>query len=107
MGELIGALALLALTGAVVAVVALWRERSERKQHYAANASVRAATWEVGEAGAFGHTKVFVRKVTADGDEVDRIAVAEVPDKHPDWDARIADARAAASSRAALLNTKP
>lgn len=106
MGELIAAVTLLLVVVAGIGAAALWADRRDREQRREAVAAKRAAAWEVGEAGAFDCTKVFVRKVTAEGEEVDRIAVAQVRNGHPDWDAQIAEARATASSRAALLNAK-
>jgi hypothetical protein len=105
-GELIAAGAFFVLAVAVIGGAALWADRDERKRRREAVAAKRAAVWEVAEAGAYDRTKVFVRKVTADGDELDRIAVAEVRNGHPDWDALIAEARATAASRAGLLNAK-
>lgn len=106
MGELIAAVALLITVVAGVGAAALWLDRRERERRRETVAVKRSAVWEVGEAGSFDATKVFVRKVTADGDEVDRIAVAQVRNGHPDWDAQIAEARATAASRAAMLNAK-
>ena len=106
MGELIAAMALLLLVVAGIGAAALWADRRDRAQRREAVAVKRAAAWEVGEAGSYGHTKVFVRKVTAEGDEVDRIEVTQVRNGHPDWDAQMAEARATAASRAALLNAK-
>jgi len=105
-GELIAAVALLLLVVAAVGGAALWADRRDRERRREAVAVKRSAAWEVGEAGGYGHMKVFVRKVTADGDEVDRIEVAQVRNGHPDWESQITEARAAAANRAALLNAK-
>jgi hypothetical protein len=105
-GELIVGVALLLLVVAGFGGAALWADRDDRRRRREALAAKRAAQWEVAEAGAYGHTKVFVRKVTADGEELDRIEVAQVRNGLADWDALIAEARATAASRAGLLNTK-
>jgi hypothetical protein len=79
----------------------------QARQRRRAAAEVRArqaARWVVGDEGAPGKTLVFIRKVTADGQELERRPIAEVGDEAPDWDAQLLEARAKAANRAALLN---
>lgn len=101
MGDLVIGLAALLLFSGSGTAVAAWVDRRRRRMR-------ERAVWKVAEASsADGYMEVFVRKVTADGAELDRIVVAAVRDGHPDWDALVAESRAAALSRAALLNAKP
>lgn len=100
MGDLvIGLAALLLFSGSGTVLASLVDRRRRRLRE--------RAVWKVAEASADGCMEVSVRKVTADGTELDRNLVASVRDGHPDWDALVAEARALALSRAALLNGKP
>lgn len=107
MGELAAALGALVLLCSLVGGVAAFAGRSRARRTRRALLSARAAVWEVVEQGALNRTRVFVRKVTADGDEVDRIPVAEIPDGASDWEAQLLEARAQAANRAAALNLRP
>lgn len=100
MGELVAAVVLLALIAGCVAGLA-WAVDGHRRHQE------RRARWEVGEVGSTGATQVFIRRVAADGREMDRVTVAQVGDGDPDWSAVMANARAEAASRAALLNAAP
>lgn len=112
----IGALALLVGFVIVVAVVSTRADRSSRKRVQATAAERRAAVWEVSERGRRGPiatggdggiTHVYVRRVTADGQELDQIAVAQVPSNAPEWDELMLAARSKAAQRAEILNGEP
>lgn len=112
----VGILVLLVGVVIVVAIVSTRADRASRKRSQATAAERRAATWEVGEqsvrgpiatGGSGGLTHVFVRRVTADGQELDRIAVAQVPSNAPDWEDQMLAARAQAAQRAQILNGEP
>lgn len=117
MDFVIAALALVVGVVVIVGVVSLLLERSRRRQTRMSAAERRGAVWEVGEESARGATadnrtqgavtRVFVRRVTPDGAEVDRIQVAEVSSTADDWDARMLDARSRAAQRAEILNGQP
>jgi hypothetical protein len=117
MDFVIATLALVVGVVIVVGAVSLLLERSKRRQTRMAATERRGATWEVGEESGRGAvadggfkgavTRVFVRRVTPDGAEVDRIAVADVPSAAEDWDVRMLEARSKAAQRAAILNGEP
>lgn len=115
MDIVIAILALLLGIVGVVWLVSRLAERSAKRQVQQAATERRGAAWEVGEEGARGAvaagkggvTKVFVRRVTPNGAEVDRIAVAEVPSGAPDWDEQMLGARSKAAQRADILNGEP
>lgn len=109
-------IALLAFCVGVVLLVVwvVWLgERSARHFRRAAVDAVRGARWEVGEEASKHRapgrqvTAVFARKVTAAGEELERIPVAEVPASAPDWDEQMIAARDRAAQRAAVMNEKP
>jgi hypothetical protein len=110
-------IALLVLIAGLVALVWFvtgYAERAKRRQAKLAATEQRAATWEVAEQGARSVfpgggtvTKVFVRKVTADGAELDRVAVADVPSNATDWEGQMLEARSKAAQRAQILNGEP
>jgi chorismate mutase len=105
-GELVAGAVVIAVIAACAGLVALVRERRERADQAGEVKARRAAVWEVGEQGGIDRTRVFVRRVTAGGEEVDRIPVAEIRDGATDWEAQLLEARAQASNRAAALNSK-
>lgn len=111
MGELVAGLVVILVLAGIAGLVALAVDRGRRSRAREAVSSVRQAVWEVAEQGGRAHaggvTRVFVRKVTAAGEEVDRVPVAEVPNSAEDWQSRVLEARAVAAERAALLNTAP
>lgn len=106
MEDAAAALLLIALLSCGAGGVALWAQHRERRRSRDAAASARAAVWEPAEQGSSDGVLVFVRRVGADGTEVDRFEVAQVPNDAVDWEARILDARATAARRAGLLNEK-
>jgi hypothetical protein len=96
--------AILIIAAGVGLVASVLQARQGRRA--AAEARARqAAKWAVGDEGAPGKTLVFIRKVTADGQELERRPIAEILDEAPDWDAQLLEARTKAANRAALLNT--
>lgn len=112
-------IAALVLVGGLVAVVwfvASSTDRAQRRRVRQVATERRAAVWEVGEQGARGTiatggsggvTRVFVRRMTEDGTELDRIAVAEVPSNAADWEDQMLGARSRAAQRAQILNGEP
>jgi hypothetical protein len=121
MGDALAALVvLLVVCAACVGVWWAWLRWVQRQEAEAARRE-REARWEVHErsgyfrpslhvpSSQFGapFTIVSVRKVTSDREVLDRIDVAEVPARDPDWDARMLEARAQAAARAMLLNERP
>lgn len=107
MGDAISALLAIVVLACTAGGVALAVQRGRDRRARAAARARRAARWVAGEQGRLDRTEVFVHKVAADGEEVDRVKVAEIPDGAPDWDALMMDARAKAANRAAVLNTTP
>lgn len=106
MGELAAALVSLALLCALVGGVAAFAGRSRARRARRAALSARSAVWEVADEGTLDATRIFLRKVTVDGVELERSQVALIPDGAADWHGRVLEARAAAAERAALLNAK-
>lgn len=106
MGDVFAALALIAVMAAGAGVVALLAQRGQRRRVAAARVAERMASWEPAEENRGGRTVVFLRRASAGGLERDRIVVADVADGDPDWAVRVAEARADASSRAAMLNAQ-
>jgi len=104
--DLVAGLVVIAVLAAGSGLVALRVSRRSRRRAERSAAQERTAAWEVGQEGALDCTLVFLRKVTAGGESVDRIPVAQVRDGAPDWGARMLEARAEAANRADLLNAK-
>ena len=112
----IAVLVLVAGVAVIVWFVAGYTERATRRRAREAATERRGAVWEVAEQGGRGSaaaggsggvTRVFVRRVTADGAELDRIAVADVPSNATDWEDRMLEARSKAAQRAQILNGEP
>jgi hypothetical protein len=112
----LGALVLIVGVVIVVAIVATRADRAARKRSQVTTAERRAAVWEVAEQGVRGPmatggtggvTRVFVRRMTAEGTEIDRIAVEDVPSNAADWEDLMLAARGNAARRAQILNDEP